>query len=142
MMRVRYLLINLNEGLESIGSSAFSYCPKLEKITIPSTVTQIGVGAFSYSGIKKIEIPKGVRNIFCDKDEILLPEEKGLFLGCKNLKKVVIKSKKITKVAKNSFYKTNKKVKIYVPKGKKKKYTKLFRKKGKLSKKVKILAIK
>ena len=71
-----------------------------------------------------------------------MPEEKGLFLGCKNLKKVVIKSKKITKVAKNSFYKTEKKVKIYVPKGKKKKYTKMFREKGKLSKKVKILAIK
>ena len=58
------------------------------------------------------------------------------------LLKVVIKSKKITNVAKNSFYKTGKKVKIYVPKGKKKKYTKMFREKGKLSKKVKILAIK
>ena len=134
--------IILPEGLESIGSETFRYCPKLEKITIPSTVTQIGVGAFSYSGIKKIEIPKGVKNIFYEKEEILLPEEKGLFLGCKNLKKVVIKSKKITKVAKNSFYKTNKRVKIYVPKGKKKKYTKMFREKGKLSKKVKILAIK
>lgn len=134
--------VKLPENLESIGSGAFSYCPKLKKLSLPKKMKKIGTGAFSFSGIEKIVIPENVQLIYQKKYSYLLPEERGLFVGCKKLKKVIIKSKKLTKIAKRSFYKTNKKVKIYVPKKMKKKYKKLFRNKGKLSKNVKILVSK
>lgn len=38
--------INLNEGLEEIGEEAFSNAESLESFTIPSTVTQLGIGVF------------------------------------------------------------------------------------------------
>jgi len=134
--------VKLSENLESIGSGAFSYCPKLKKITLSKKLKKIGTGAFSFSGIEKIVIPENVQVIHNDFDALLMPSEKGLFVGCKNLKKVIIKSKKLTKIAKKSFYKTNKKVKIYVPKKMKKRYKKMFQNKGKLSKKVKVLVSK
>ncbi|MBE6687479.1 MAG: leucine-rich repeat domain-containing protein [Ruminococcaceae bacterium] len=39
--------ITLNDGLETIGESAFEYCKKLEKIIIPDTVETIGSNAFN-----------------------------------------------------------------------------------------------
>lgn len=51
---------------------------------------------------------------------------KKAFEGCKNLKKITIKSKKITKIEKNAFAKISSKAKITVPKGKLKSYKKLF----------------
>ena len=38
--------VRLNEGLELIGRGAFSECPKLKYVVIPSTVISIGSGAF------------------------------------------------------------------------------------------------
>ena len=38
--------ISLPEGLTTIGAYAFEYCPKVTTITIPSTVSIIGSGAF------------------------------------------------------------------------------------------------
>ncbi|MDD7402461.1 MAG: leucine-rich repeat protein, partial [bacterium] len=61
------------------------------------------------------------------------------FNGCKKLKKLTIKSKKMTKktVAKNAFKGLTRKTKIKAPKAKVKTYKKLFRKRG-LSGKVKV----
>lgn len=52
------------------------------------------------------------------------------FSGCKNLKQVTIKSKKITKIGKNAFQNGNKKAVVKVPKSKKKVYKKLLKKAG------------
>lgn len=131
--------VKLSKNLESIGSGAFSYCLKLKKLTLPKTLKKIGTGAFLFSGLEKIVIPENVQTIHNDSGALLLPNEKGLFGGCKKLKKVVIRTKKLTKIANRSFCKTNRKVKIYVPKKMKKKYKKMFRNKGKLSKRVKVL---
>ncbi|MCR5203182.1 MAG: SH3 domain-containing protein [Lachnospiraceae bacterium] len=67
--------------------------------------------------------------------------ENNLFKNCKKLKKIVIKTKmlKATNIDKKAFSGVKKKVVIQVPKGKKSKYQKIFRKKG-LSKKVKVKA--
>lgn len=64
---------------------------------------------------------------------------KNAFKGCKKLKTLTIKSKKLTakSISKDAFKGLTKKTVIKVPKSKKAAYTKLFRKKG-LSKKVKI----
>jgi len=56
--------IVLNEGLQKIGDSAFSFCNALETITIPSTVTEIGNFAFANSTcLKDVLIHDGVQKI-------------------------------------------------------------------------------
>ena len=62
---------------------------------------------------------------------------KGAFQNCKNLKKIVIKSKKLKKIGSNAFKGISKKAVVKVPKSKKKYYTKLLRASG-LPKSVKI----
>ena len=62
---------------------------------------------------------------------------KSAFQNCKNLKKIVIKSKKLKKIGSNAFKGISKKAVVKVPKSKKKLYTKLLRASG-LPKSVKI----
>ena len=59
--------------------------------------------------------------------------------GCKTLRKIIVKTKKLTKktVAKKAFRGVRKNVRIIVPKKKKQAYRKLFYQRG-LNKKVKI----
>lgn len=61
----------LHEGLESIGTGAFSFCNEMMSLEIPSTVTTIGEGAFINAkqiasvilkGEEPIEISKNVFN--------------------------------------------------------------------------------
>ena len=47
----------------SIGNEAFKYCRSLTSINIPSSVTNIGDGAFSFSGLTSINIPSSVNSI-------------------------------------------------------------------------------
>ena len=46
--------ISVPETVESIGWFAFSSCPRLERIVIPSKVSKIGYGAFDGSSLVKI----------------------------------------------------------------------------------------
>lgn len=107
-------------------------------------VTKAGVtgGTVSYAGptkknIKKVTIPAKITvdGISYQVTGI----EKKAFYGCKKVKKIIVKTKKLTakKVGKKAFANMNKKVTIKVPKGKVRAYKKIFRKKG-LSKKAKI----
>ncbi len=106
-------------------------------IVIPDTVTigdteykvvSIADGAFKGNkNVTSITIPASVNKI-----------GNNVFKGCKKLKKIIVKTKKLNtkNVTKNAFKGISKKTVIKVPKSKKKAYIKLFRKKG-LSKKVK-----
>ena len=38
--------VRFNKGLQKIGEEAFYWCISLESITLPSTLTEIGAGAF------------------------------------------------------------------------------------------------
>lgn len=78
-----------------IGKDALKGNTLIKSVTIPSTVTKIGQGAF---------------------------------MNCKNLKYLDIKSSKLKKVGKNAIKGAHKRLKIYVPKKKVKKYKKLFKK--------------
>ena len=62
---------------------------------------------------------------------------KSAFQNCKNLKKIIIKSKNLKKIGSNAFKGISKKAVVKVPKSKKKYYTKLLRASG-LPKSVKI----
>ena len=48
--------VNLNEGLQQIGSYCFHGCPSLSFIEIPSSVKTIGTNAFSQSGLQTVII--------------------------------------------------------------------------------------
>jgi len=55
--------INLPQGVESIGSSAFSNISTLTSITFPPSLTSIGAGAFRATPITSITIPANVSSI-------------------------------------------------------------------------------
>ena len=50
-------------SVESIGVRAFASCTALEEITLPDTLTTIGVRAFYKSGLKSVKIPDSVKDI-------------------------------------------------------------------------------
>ncbi len=55
--------VYLNEGLQKLGSLTFYECNKLTEITLPSTLTEIGSGALSYTSLAEITIPQGVETL-------------------------------------------------------------------------------
>lgn len=113
-----------------------------KEVTIPSSVkingkeykvTSIKANAFKGNKkIKKITIGKNIKKI-----------GKGAFKNCKNLKKIVIKSKKLVSknIGKNIFKGISKNAVIKVPKGKVKAYKKFIIKKGGAGKNIKVKAI-
>lgn len=62
-------------GCTAINAHAFADCSALEELTMPGTLKSIGDFAFSFSGIKSVEIPRPVVSIgtsafaFCTKLE-------------------------------------------------------------------------
>lgn len=68
--------INLAEGLEVIGTRAFSQC-SVKELDIPSTVREIGAWAFFSCDFESITIPEGVTEL-----------EEETFYSCSNLTKV------------------------------------------------------
>ena len=53
-------------GVKTIGRSAFAGCIYLTSVSIPNSVSNIGLGAFMYSGLSSIDIPNTVNNIAAD----------------------------------------------------------------------------
>jgi len=74
--------IELPDGLEIIGSHAFSNCENLKEIKLPSTIKTIENNAFYKTSIEKIEIPEGVNSI-----------GDSAFENCLNLKEIKLPSK-------------------------------------------------
>ena len=85
----------LNEGLQTIGGSAFNHCESLKSIHIPSTVTEIGSWCFEdCKNLGEVTFAEGIN---------LGTIEGATFIRCKNLKKITIpKSVKVIKMYVNS----------------------------------------
>ncbi|MBO5163623.1 MAG: leucine-rich repeat protein [Ruminococcus sp.] len=83
---------DIPKSVTSIGSSAFSACSSLTKITIPDGVTSIGYGAFgSCSGLTKITVPDSVTNI-----------DGEAFRSCSGLTEIAIPNS-VTSIGANAF---------------------------------------
>lgn len=100
---------------------------KSKKVTIPAAITinhvtykvvSVSDNAFKNNkNVTKVTIGKNVKSI-----------GQNAFRGCKKLNHIIIKSKSLKKVGKNAISGIRKKTVISIPKGKAKKYKKLFEK--------------
>lgn len=78
---------------------------------------------------------RGTKNVLCPLSWVYYRKnvkviKKNAFKGCKSLKSIIIKSRKLKKVGKNAFKGIHAKAKIKVPSQKAKKYKKLLKGKG------------
>lgn len=55
--------VTLGEGVTSIGELAFGHCSELNNITLPATLTEIGVSAFNQSGLTAVTVPAKVKTV-------------------------------------------------------------------------------
>lgn len=124
--------VTLPFKLKELPDELFIGCKSLRHVTLPKSLRVIGGDAFTASGVETVTIPKNVTRLGWD-----TYYEYGMFKGCKKLKKVNITTRKLKKIGYNTLINTPPNTIFVVPKGMKKKYTKLFRKGG-LSKKIKI----
>ena len=95
----------IEDGVTSIGDSAFSDCRSLTDITIPGSVTSIGNGAFSgCSSLTDITIPSSVTSI-----------GNGAFSGCSSLTDITIPSS-VTSIGESAFESCTDLTSITIPK--------------------------
>ncbi len=103
-----------------IGKNALKGYQKLESVSIHKNITRINASAFQdCKALTKVTLPANVKIINRD-----------AFNGDKNLKSIVVKSTKVTKVLANAFKGIHKHAKIKVPASKLKQYQKIFSSKG------------
>ena len=101
----------------------------LKKVSIKSILTVNGV-KYKVTAISKKALKNGkkLKSIVIGKSVSKI--SKGAFIGCKKLKSIIIKSKKIKKFAKGTFKSVKRTCVIKVPKAKKKSYAKKILKAG------------
>lgn len=83
--------VTWSKGLKTIPQRTFTYCPVLEEMRLPATVTTIGKYAYSGSGIRRLSVPKSVKKI-----------DQNAFHGCENLTLFVAKGSYAETFAKNN----------------------------------------
>ncbi len=111
-------------------------------VIVPDTV-EVNRTTFKVTSIEKKAFGTGkkIKTIILGKNVKTI--KKDAFAGCKTLRKIIVKTKKLTKktVAKKAFRGVRKNVRIIVPKKKKQAYKKLFCQRGLITK-VRVLSIK
>ena len=55
--------VTIEDGIRYIGAKAFYNCTQLESITLPATLEEIGKNCLSYSIIRTLEFPAGVKRV-------------------------------------------------------------------------------
>lgn len=95
--------VEIPRTVRKIGGYAFAHNPKLKELTIPDSVTEIGMNAFQALPFEHFEIPRGITKISI-----------AMFADCVNLKELEIPSN-ITFVDKYAFLNCSSLTKITIP---------------------------
>lgn len=114
--------VSIGSNVELIGKQAFYNCTGLKSVTFPAKLTAIGdKGFYKCTSLGSIVIPSKVNKI-----------GKSAFYGDRKLKKITVKSTKLTNknVGANAFKGTDSKATVRVPGKKLSSYRKLFKSKG------------
>ena len=102
--RNRVRIVAIQDGVTSIGVSAFTNCTWLTEITIPSSVTSIGDSAFSACiGLTEITIPDSVTSI-----------GDSAFSACRGLTEITIPDS-VTSIGNSAFYRCSGLTEITIP---------------------------
>lgn len=67
----------IEEGVTSVGDYAFAYCDEVKQVSLPETLTYLGIEAFTSCSITEVELPDAISMI-----------ELNTFLSCHHLQKV------------------------------------------------------
>lgn len=115
-------IINIEDGVTTIGNYAFNACNATE-ISMPASVTTIGRGAFRFAHIKRFEMPATMTEVPADLfygssiEEVVLPE--GLttispqaFLQCTSLKQIYL-PKTLNSIGSDAFKDVTSAVDVY-----------------------------
>ena len=94
-----------DKGVERIGHNAFGEFAKLNSVKFPNTLEKIDAYAFGATPIYYVYLPDSVKYVGAR-----------AFVECNNLKKIVIKSKKLKKVGSRAFATIGQNAVIFVPK--------------------------
>ena len=129
MKRTSVKTVVIEDGVTSIGNSAFYGCISLTEITIPEGVTSIGDDAFyDCSSLTEITIPEGVTSIGeaafygCSSlTEIIIPEGvtsigEAAFSGCSSLTEITI-PEGVTSIGEAAFSGCSSLTEITIPEG-------------------------
>ena len=131
----KFVAKGINYEVTSVSGTKTVKCmgakKNIKKVVIPAAVKIRG---------KKYNVTFIAKNAFKDNKKLIqvtigkniISIGKNAFKGCKNLKKIIVKTKKLTdkKVGSNAFKGINSKAIVKVPKGKIKTYKKIIRAKG------------
>ena len=79
-------------SITSIGTSAFYYCPNLEKVVFPDSLTTVSINAFYHTLISEINIPSLVVTI-----------SRHSFNGCEHLNKITVSENNAHFLSENNF---------------------------------------
>ncbi len=102
--RIQTLVVE--EGVTTIGAEAFSDCPNLTKVVLPSSLTTIGNDAFAdCTALEEITLPDSVTKL-----------ESGIFTRCTSLKKAKL-SDSLTKLGEQLFYGCTSLTEVSLPTG-------------------------
>ena len=118
----------IEDGVETIGTSAFSFCQYLKEVTLPSTLKTIENSVFYTTKISEIKLPDGLTTIgnsaflSCSElTEVEIPNTvtsigTGAFNGCSSMEKVKLPDD-ITIIDEETFSNCSSLTEIEIPKG-------------------------
>ena len=95
--------INIGENIKELPAYLFCGIETIDEIVLPSTVTDVGVGAFAFSSITSFKASDNLESV-----------EESAFYGCKNLESVDI-GNNIMLVGAGAFTGCDKLTEIYIP---------------------------
>lgn len=96
--------VTFSDSVVQIGNEAFMQCTGLKDVALPSQLKSLGIRAFGSSGLEHIELPSTIKSF-----------GGGVFRNCTALKSVVLQEG-ITEIGSDAFYNCTALTQVTVPK--------------------------